>query len=147
MTNKWNRKPFTTQKIITMSNTDATKNCGWPQVFAKGKQSLPLLRHPHVTHIVKTCLATAICSSEREVWHSQNTRHTFTSRLKVELCIWFVSYNHLFICCNSSIWIVYFVKLTYHRNIPVSSFCILSWPFQELPCFGYLDKVCLLKYK
>jgi hypothetical protein len=54
------------------------------------------------------CLATAICSSEREVWHSQNTRHTFTSRLKVELCIWFVSHNHLFIWCNSSIWIVYF---------------------------------------
>ena len=61
------QKHFTTQKIKTMSNIDATKNRGLPQVFAKGKQSLPLLRYPHVTHVIKMCLATAICSSEREV--------------------------------------------------------------------------------
>jgi len=40
------RKQNRTQKTQKMSNTDPTKNQGWTQTPAKGKQFLSLLRHP-----------------------------------------------------------------------------------------------------
>ena len=49
------KKKYTTQKTKKMTNTDPTKNRGWTQVLVKGKQFLPLIRHHHVTHIIKRC--------------------------------------------------------------------------------------------
>jgi len=46
----------TTHRTKTMNNMDPTKQRGCTQMLAKSKQFLPLIRHCHVTHIVKTYL-------------------------------------------------------------------------------------------